>query len=82
MVAGLEIMERLVREQISARLPASTSPGDLAVAIQAVLTRLDSPDGDDWRSRIARIGAEEFGWPAQATAYRALVRDLTGSASI
>jgi hypothetical protein len=32
--------------------------------------------GPEWRAQIAQTSAERFSWPATATAYRSLVRQL------
>jgi glycosyltransferase involved in cell wall biosynthesis len=74
-VAGLEVMERLVREHDLGAVAASVDPADLASAIADVLGRLDQ-DGDAWRHRIAGLSRERFGWPVAATAYRSLARSL------
>ncbi len=74
-VAGLEVMERLIREHDLGAIAASVEPPDLAAAIGSVLDRLGT-DGPAWRARIARTSAERFGWPQAATAYRSLVRSL------
>lgn len=77
-VAGLEVMERLVREDDLGAVAASVEPADLAEAITTVLDRL-AVEGPAWRERIARTSAERFGWPPVASAYRALVRSLVPS---
>jgi glycosyltransferase involved in cell wall biosynthesis len=74
-VSGLEVMERLVVEHDLGAVAASSAPEDLADAIARVLDRLAS-DGDAWRERIAATSRERFGWPATASAYRALVREI------
>lgn len=74
-VAGLEVMEPLVREHDLGAVATSVDPLDLAAAIGSVLDRL-AVEGPAWRERIARTSAERFGWPAAATAYRSLIRSL------
>ena len=74
-VAGLEVMERVVREHDLGATAASIEPADIAAALSAVLDRQAS-EGDAWRRRIARTSAERFGWPTAATAYRAMVRSI------
>lgn len=76
-VSGLEVMERLVTEHDLGAVAISTDPADLATAITDVLDRV-ARDGDAWRARIAAIARERFSWPAVATAYRSLVRSLSG----
>ncbi len=75
-VAGLELMERLVLDADLGAVAASTEPADLAIAITAVLERLASDDGPAWREWIAATSRERFSWPAAAGAYRSLVREL------
>ena len=74
-VAGLEVMERLVAEHDLGTVAASPEPADLAAAIGEVLDRVGR-EGDAWRQRIAAVGRDRFGWPATATAYRVLVRSV------
>jgi glycosyltransferase involved in cell wall biosynthesis len=74
-VAGLEVMERLVREHDLGAVAASTAPADLAAAISAVLERTTS-EGPAWRGRIAAFSREKYSWPPVATAYRSLVGSL------
>ena len=74
-VAGLEVMEQLVRDRDLGAVAASPSPEDLAAAIETVLAR-NTTEGPAWRERIAASAAEHHGWPGQATAYRALVRSV------
>ena len=74
-VAGLDVMERVVREHDLGAVAASIEPADLATALRAVLGR-QTTEGDAWRRRIARTSAERFGWPTAAAAYRGLVRSL------
>ncbi len=76
-VSGLEVMERLVREHDLGAVAASTDPRDLAIAIREVLDRLGR-DGDAWREHVAATARERFSWPAVATAYRSLVRSVSG----
>jgi glycosyltransferase involved in cell wall biosynthesis len=76
-VAGMTTLERLVREGDLGAVAASGKPADLAAAIRDVLTRLDG-EGPAWRRQIAEAATRGGGWPAAATAYRALVRDLAG----
>jgi glycosyltransferase involved in cell wall biosynthesis len=71
----LEVMSRLVEAHDLGAVAASSSPEDLAAATRMVLGR-DPVDRLAWRRRIATTAAERFGWPAQAAAYRALVRRL------
>ena len=68
-------LERLVREGDLGAVAASAAPGDLAAAIREVLARLDV-DGPAWRRHVAEAATRDGGWPAAATAYRALVREL------
>jgi len=77
-VAGLEVLEQLVREYDLGAIAASVDPSDLGAAIGAVLDRA-AAEGPAWRQRIARTSAEQFGWPQTATAYRSLVRSLLPS---
>jgi glycosyltransferase involved in cell wall biosynthesis len=77
-VRGLELMERVVEDHDLGAVAASTAPADLAAAISLVLDRLEA-DGDGWRDRIAETSRTNFGWPATATAYRALVRDVSSA---
>jgi glycosyltransferase involved in cell wall biosynthesis len=77
-VAGLTSMEELVREADLGVVAASPEPTDLAAAIRSVLDRLER-DGPAWRSRIAAFAAARGGWPASATSYRALIRELTAA---
>lgn len=74
-VAGLEVMERIVREHDLGAVAASVAPADLATALGEVLDR-QALEGEAWRERIARTSADRFGWPAMAAAYRALVRSI------
>ena len=76
---GLTSMAALVREHDLGVVAASAEPTDLAAAITAALDRLAGPDGAEWRARIARLASERFGWPPAATAYRSLVRSLSGA---
>jgi glycosyltransferase involved in cell wall biosynthesis len=78
-VAGLTTMEALVREHDLGAVAASVAPADLAAAIEAVLSRLSTTDGAGWRTAIAGLGRDRFGWPPAATAYRSLVRSLSGA---
>jgi glycosyltransferase involved in cell wall biosynthesis len=71
--------ERLVTEGDLGVVAASAAPSDIAAAIRSALDRL-SADGIDWRRRIAAAASAGGGWPAAATAYRAMVRELTGDA--
>jgi glycosyltransferase involved in cell wall biosynthesis len=77
-VAGLVVMERLVREYDLGVVAASTEPDDLAIAIRTALDRIDGPDGTAWRAAIRRQAADRFSWPPTATAYRSLVRSMSG----
>jgi glycosyltransferase involved in cell wall biosynthesis len=72
----LEVMSRLVDELDLGTVAASPAVEDLAAAIRMVLGR-DPVDRRAWRRRIATTAAERFGWPAQAAAYRALVRSVS-----
>ena len=74
-VAGLELMERLVLDADLGAVAASTEPSDLAIAITSVLDRL-AADGPAWRERIAATSRERFSWPAAAGAYRSRAREL------
>ncbi len=76
-VAGLEVMERLVRDHDLGAVAISGEPADLVPAIRTVLDRL-AIEGEAWRARIARTSAERFGWPPVASRYRALARDVSG----
>lgn len=76
-VAGLEVMERLVREHDLGAVAASVNPADLAAALVSVLDRA-AAEGPAWRGRIAGTAAAQFGWPPAAAAYRALVREVAG----
>jgi glycosyltransferase involved in cell wall biosynthesis len=78
-VRGLNAMEELVTRHDLGAVAASPSAADLAVAIEAVIARLDD-DGPAWRARIAETSRSEFSWPAAATGYRRLVRTLLGGA--
>lgn len=77
-VAGLEVMEKLVREHDLGAVAASSTSADLAAAIGSVLDRL-ADGGPAWRERIAEVSRERFSWPPVATAYRSLVRSLEPS---
>jgi glycosyltransferase involved in cell wall biosynthesis len=74
-VHGLREMERLVTELDLGVVAASAEPGDLAAAIRVAFDRL-AADGLSWRAQIARTSADRFSWPATASAYRDLVRQL------
>jgi glycosyltransferase involved in cell wall biosynthesis len=74
-VAGLEVMEGMVRDHELGAIAASAAPADLAAAIREVLDRV-ALDGPAWRERIAAVSRESFGWPEAAARYRALVREL------
>jgi glycosyltransferase involved in cell wall biosynthesis len=74
-VAGMTTLERLVREGDLGAVAASAAPADLAAAIRDVLARLDV-EGPAWRRHVAEAATRGGGWPAAATAYRALVRSL------
>ena len=74
-VAGMTTLERLVREGDLGAVAASAAPADLAAAIRDVLARLDV-EGPAWRRDVAEAATRGGGWPAAATAYRALVRSL------
>ena len=74
-VSGLREMERLVDSLDLGVVAASGGAKDLAAAIRVGLDRL-AAGGPEWRAQIAQTGAERFSWPATATAYRALVREL------
>jgi glycosyltransferase involved in cell wall biosynthesis len=74
-VSGLREMERLVDSLDLGVVAASGGAKDLAAAIRVGLDRL-AAGGPEWRAQIAQTGAERFNWPATATAYRALVREL------
>jgi glycosyltransferase involved in cell wall biosynthesis len=74
-VAGMTTLERLVRESDLGAVAASAAPRDLATAIRDVLARLDG-EGPAWRRHVAEAATRGGGWPAAATAYRALVREL------
>jgi glycosyltransferase involved in cell wall biosynthesis len=74
-VAGMTTLERLVRDGDLGAVAASGTPADLAAAIRDVLARLDA-EGPAWRRHVARAATRGGGWPAAATAYRALVREL------
>ena len=74
-VAGMTTLERLVREGDLGAVAASPAPADLAAAIRDVLARLDA-EGPAWRRHIAEAAIRGGGWPAAATAYRTLVREL------
>jgi len=74
-VRGLETMARILEEHDLGAVATTDAPSDLATAIEAVLDRLER-DGLAWRRAIATVGRDVFGWPAMATAYRALVRSL------
>jgi glycosyltransferase involved in cell wall biosynthesis len=78
-IAGMTTMERLVRDLDLGAVAASVAPADLAAAIRSVLERLEG-EGEAWRRRISEAPLREGGWPAAATTYRALARDLTGGA--
>lgn len=79
-IAGMTTMERLVAELDLGVVAASVAPADLAAAIRSALGRLDA-EGEAWRRRIAEAPLKAGGWPAAATAYRALVRDLVATAA-
>jgi len=72
-VRGLDTMAGIIAEHDLGGIAASAAPADLAAAISEVLERVDR-EGTTWRRRIAAVGRERFGWPATASAYRALVR--------
>jgi len=74
-VHGLREMERLVADLDLGVVAASGEPGDLAAALRIALDRLTA-DGQPWRDRIAALSAERFSWPATATGYRGLIRQL------
>jgi glycosyltransferase involved in cell wall biosynthesis len=74
-VAGMTTLERLVTDGDLGVVAVSPAPADLAAAIAAVLDRLDA-EGPAWRRRIFNAVGSGGGWPAAATAYRALVRNL------
>jgi glycosyltransferase involved in cell wall biosynthesis len=74
-VAGMTTLERLVREGDLGAVAASAAPADLAVAIRDVLARLDV-EGRHGAGMSPRPATRGGGWPAAATAYRALVRSL------
>jgi glycosyltransferase involved in cell wall biosynthesis len=74
-VAGMTTLERLVTDGDLGAVAASPDPADLGAAIADVLDRLDA-EGPAWRRRIFNAAGSGGGWPAAATDYRALVRDL------
>jgi glycosyltransferase involved in cell wall biosynthesis len=77
--AGLTTMASLVREHDLGAVAATAEPDDLAAAIRTILDRVAGADGAAWRARIADLASERFGWPPAATAYRSLVRSLSGA---
>ena len=79
-VAGMTTLERLVRDNDLGVIAASPAAADLAAAIRAALGRVDA-EGPAWRARIAAFASREGGWPAAATAYRTLVRELVANAA-
>jgi glycosyltransferase involved in cell wall biosynthesis len=76
-VHGLGEMERLVDSFDLGVVAASAAPDDLTAALRTTVHRLDR-EGPDWRRHIAETAGRDFSWPAAATAYRTLVRELTG----
>jgi glycosyltransferase involved in cell wall biosynthesis len=79
--AGLTSMAELVTRHDLGVVATSAEPEDLADALSTALNRVTGPEGDAWRQRIATLAADQFGWPSAATAYRALVRSLSGAPS-
>jgi glycosyltransferase involved in cell wall biosynthesis len=74
-VRGLREMERLVDSLDLGVVAASGGAEDVATAMRVALDRL-AARGPEWRAQIAQTSAERFSWPATATAYRSLVRQL------
>ena len=80
-VAGMTTLERLVREGDLGVVAASPAPADLAAAIREVARPARRPTARRGAGTSPRPRRRGGGWPAAATAYRALVRDLAAGRS-